>query len=798
MTSNLVSQFSRINIQLEPRGIWEYPNGPYQKKQSISMAGRREGSSWDTFPDDNMAGFFLRPEHNIVIFDLDGCIIEQREEGCIYLPETDMLLPKTFNTITSNPMKQHHYYSITSEQQLALGNRQTKLPSDMDIFTYGSIFEGHPSEHQQVHHNDYVLTPLPLALLDRALSYQTLNQGMYATGVTVSSHPLRYNLTRAYLNDELTERRDLNKFYKTLLGQPTNPTSKKLSPSSYKFSYTLMNDLAVRLTSTAELDYDEHVVPTLNKVLQSFGFDPDSHRSKTILHSQILRTLPNHESITQGSLLDELDIDALMRTQTDTSRPFIVKIPYNSKVAYLDIDRHSLEPIKHGKSCIMQRDLAEALHPERITYTSTGSATWDSNIPFFYVVDDPYLPQYQLHPTTFQHTINLFIPTIYQKDARPNQHIPQDNIVHKLMSSTVHPEYLHLMLQWHAHLVWGHKQLNIVPWIATPKQVLGGTGKTQVTGTILTKLIGEAIIKIDEATFHKSWADIGEGVRSMSLQDFGALQNYKAFEPTYTKIKQVTDPMFSKQDSKHASISTGKQTYQLSGTSNLRPPIPESDRRIFALEPAHIEGVTQPLTPSEAKLIDDMVKDTTQTIYSEFQDYMDYLLYLYQQPLSEEDYQHLFMFTPETIYRPKWITTSLKKGERLYPAMINARELLNISKFADSDTREHYVYLLKFIVHVYCAKTQKVGVPYQWFKAMLPYIMADTHYDELYSVADISSILGQEFKTNVGTLYTDKWRKHIPHDFPQGWEKWASQGAVVPLTQANITTYLEVIQELQL
>jgi len=351
------------------------------------------------------------------------------------------------------------------------------------------------------------------------------------------------------------------------------------------------------------------------------------------------------------------------------------------------------------------------------------------------------------------------------------------------------------MVLWHAHLVWGHKQLNMVPWIATPKQVLGGTGKTQVTGTILTRLIGKAIIKIDEATFNKSWADIGEGVRSMSLQDFGSLQNYKAFEPSYTKIKQATDPMFSKMDAKHSTISTGKQTYQLSGTSNLRPPLPESDRRILALEPALLDGTTEPLSSIEASKIDRMVKDTTGDTFPEFQEYMDYLKYLYEQPLSKADEESLFMYAPQTIYRSKWISGGLKKGERLYPAMTNAYELLNISKIEHSE--QLYISLLQFIVHVYCEKTQKIGIPYNWFKDMIEFVIAEHQDTYLYSVSDIGTIIGQEFKSNVGTLYTDKWRKTLPSYLPEEWNKWAAQGLVMKLQPNVIETYKEVILKLQ-
>ncbi len=795
ISNSTIQAFAEIGVDLEPRGIWAYPDGFYKKKQQIEMKGRMAGSKWSKYPNDNMGGFYLRKEHKLIVIDIDGCIVEQTPTG-LFLPEVNFNLPNTFHTITSNKSKQHHYYSITDEQQLLLKGRNTTLPADIDVFTYASIFEGHPSDYHEVILNE--LVPLPQQLLEQIQVYQTTSTHKTGEGVTVTSHPQRYNLVKDYLADNLTTDKSRNQFYRMLLGKTDKKTNKIVPKLHYKMSYTLINDLAVRLTSTAELSHYDHTIPCIHKILTEMDIPVDSAKTNSILNAQILRTLPVHESITRNSILEELDISMLVAQQSDSSRPFIVKIPHQSKVAFIDIDRYTLEPITHGHSAIMQKDLAMAMHPERMQYSEDGRAVgWDDNVPMFYVIDNPYKPQYQLDPDTYQHTVNLFVPTQYQKEARMSEHIPQDNIVLKLMASTIHPSYLDLMMLWHAHLVFGSQQLNIVPWIASPKQTLGGTGKTQVTGTILTRLIGKAIIKIDEATFQKSWADIGEGVRSMSLQDFGALQNYKAFEPTYTKIKQVTDPMFSKMDAKHSTISTGKQTYQLSGTSNLRLPLPESDRRILALEPAFLDGTTKPLNAYDAKKIDKMVKDTTGDIFPEFQDYMDHLMYLYNQPLSEEDYSALFMYTPETIYRGKWVSNGLKKGERLYPSMTNAHELLNISKLDINLDQEHYIQLLQFIVHVYCDKTQKVGIPYNWFKEMIPYVIADQAETHLYSVADIGSIIGQEFKTNVGTLYTDKWRKNMPSYLPLEWDNWAAQGLVMRLHPEAIETYREVIADLQ-
>ena len=796
---SIISTFKeQLGITLEPRGRWHYPQGAYQPKETMNgiadIKGRMEGSSWEQFPHDNMAGFFLRAQHKLVVIDVDGCIIQDNEDGTITLPEIGLHLPQTFHTITSNPTKSHHYYSLTVEQQQRLLGRQTKMPAKVDVFTFGSIFEGHPSEFQATHAHQ--VAPLTEEMLVVIESFQS--KAVHSPGdLTVSSQPQRYHLTLGFIEDSL-DIKPLNKFYRLMLGEPSTPRTTKIDPNKhYTFNYDLMNAFAVRLTTTAELDYDEHVLPALNKVLEIYGIAADSRKTQERLFGQILRALPKHPSITQGSLLEELDIKTLLRQQSNVKYNFIVKVPHLSKVMYLDIDRYSLEPVVHGDEYLMTEELAKAIHPERSIVSEDGRVVgWDSHtVPVFYKKLCPYSPQYELDPETYQHTVNLFIPTIYQKECKPTEYLDVDNIVYKQMSSTLHPNYLPLMMLWHAHVIFGNKQLNIIPWIATPSQTMGGTGKTQITGSILTKLIGAAIVKVDENNFMKSWKDMGDGVRSVSLQDFGH-KTAKAFAPYHTKMKQLTDPMFEKLDGKYAGIATGKQTFQLSGTSNERIPIPASDRRIFALEAAHILGETKSLTKSEAREIDQMLKNTDGANYKALQDYMNHLKWLYDKPLEDAEYDALFIFTPQTHYHKKWVAGSLNNGAKLPSAILEPAELMNIVKYTDAD-RPLLISLLEFILHAYIPKTKKLGIPYNWFKDMLHFVLADQYTEVSYSVSDISNIIKMDFKLNVGSLYYKRWREELPSFLPEEMSKWAQQGIVMELEQVTIDKYVALLVQLK-
>ena len=783
---------SVLGIHLTPGGQWVLTKTGKKAPHHEYSTHRKNNIAWDNTKhgNDNMAKHYLTQEQQLLVVDIDGEYMDYNPDNQEYtIPSLQLTLPRTFHTITSRSDKFHFYYNTSNTKQ-ELPSRVTHiLDTQVDTFTYGNMFEWHSFA------TAHSLHALPVADIPKSLVSLLLSLDLplgAPSAVTPTTHIQRYNLITKFLNDEITTNKQWFAFFMNIFPQEYKPKGKrKITIEDYTLSYDLFNKIAVKLTSTAELDHHTHIVPALYKMLELFGINPLSEQSQRFLFKNILPSLPEHESLTQFSQDDDdMTFQEHLDQQHGTSTPIFKVV--DKTVKFIEIDKDTQEPVPHNDNYLIDMKAAQALHPERNIVSEEGRVVgWDDNLPLVYYINDPYEPQYILDDKHQRHTINLYTPSKYMKEAQAYETVPTDNIIYKTLLSGVGPEYLPLVLNFHAQVIFGRSSLNMVLWMASLPTDLGGAGKSIASVEILSLIAGGSIQAINEKTAMSGWGDVTASSRLVSLEDMTDLGK-KEWDIVYAMIKQQTSNSYKKLNMKGASIATKRVRVSLSGSSNHRPMLPPSDRRFLCLEPAHLRGVTDPLTKGESRRIGQILKSLDYE--PEVQEYVDYLLHLYAQPLSDYMQEALFERTPQTIYRTKWVGDGATNTQNIIHALSTPKELLGIVKLQDDIDTTLMCDLLSMVVLAYSSTTGKSAVSYKWFMELLPLVVAERYKENIYSKHNLEKMLQVDFK-NVGIIYANTWKgSKIVRD---NWSEWPADGYSFRITPEQYKDYVDTIKQLR-
>jgi len=748
---------------------------------------------WNKHPKDNMAKHTLNRSQNIMVVDIDGAELRPNRKGpytsttSFLLPALGITLPPTMFTTTSAPNKFHFYYRVTSEDMKKLPSRVVGLKPKVDIFTHGTVFDLHfYSPHSSLVKNDLAKAPVEMmALLFEALAEKGVKPPDPSSAKTsnklvpLANPEMAYKVKQFLRLKTFGSEREQNSFMKMLF--PSNQIKKglrKIAFSDFQLNYTTINSIAVKLTTTSELGFIEHTLPMLNLVIKLLGGNPNSDYSKGILHKQILPSLPQHSPIIAICPNKDLrDFEELVAEQPNTKTPVFAVIE-NGTIKYMQVSRTSYEPIEHSDGYFFDLSTAKRLNRERITYNNDGKPSgWDDNIPLVYYTDDPRKEAF-FYDIDDRIVFNLYRRTDYYKRATPSPTFDESNIIYKLLHSSVDSEYRDLVMRYHAALVFDDRAPIMVLWMASLKTDKGGTGKSIITVDLVSRLLGSAAPVISASTLNSDWGDVMIGARALSLEDLPVLSS-REFNDLYAKIKQSTSASEKKLNMKGKSFKTQRIDISITGSSNERLSLHPSDRRFLCLEPAHLRehSTNKALTNKEAIRLEDF--RTSRKYEPELQEYANYLLYLAQKPLTPEMKTHLYIAPPETRYRAKWVEKAQTNTANLIDWIRKPQSLVDALRINDMNI-EHIIELLSLVPKSFNPATSKFALPWNWFQEILPYIQSEKYEEVKYSKLAVAQMLGIDFTTNVGRLYTEEWDS-----------KWKSSGYIVQSSEQTMEDYRE-------
>lgn len=790
MIADLVTYFhDEHDLNITPAGFWKM--GTDNKKQAID-AKRTDSLSWDKYPMDNMGRLFL--EQDILVLDIDGATTTIDDKAkTIEIDDLGITIPFGLYTQTTQANKYHFYYSTDTTD---IPNRIKGLnESTIDTFTYGTVFEGHSfSEHHKLHQGEII--DAPQDLLDVIEAWAVIKDIQPTTAnvpLGIASNIQRFNVVKAFIDGTLETSKQWNAFFKVVMPNEYLPKRKSgLNIKKFPLSYDLFNKVAVKLTTTAELDFNEHVVPALSKLLEMWGINPESSKSQGFLWGNILPSLPQHESIFRYSVEeDDKTFQEHLNQQHGTQTP-LFRVIEKSKIFYIEIDKFSQEPVEHGMSFYLDQKAAQALHPERDIVNEEGKVIgWDDSVPLVYTINSPYEPQYLLDDKYGRHTINLYSPTEYIRRAELRGSVHKNNLVMKAVASTIGPQYLDLYLAYSAQILFGNASPTMVLWMAALKTEMGGSGKSVVTLELFSLMLGTAASAIDSKTVSSGWGDVVTSTKILSLEDMPDMSS-KEWESIYSNIKQQNTNSYRKLNMKGGAMTSARVSIAITGSTNHRLNLSPSDRRFLCLEPAHFHGFTEPLVHDERLELAELLASHD---YDErLQEYVNYLYYIYDSGFSDDIREALFIEAPQTIYRPKWVSGGETNSQNIILSLPHPKDMLALTKIGDDDQSNHLVSLFVMVLNSWNPETGKAAVSWKWFEEMLTYVQADKYKDTQYSKASIEKMLHVDFK-NTGK-YADSWRKNLPDGVESTWSKWAFEGYMFPLSDEEAGNYQEVIAEL--
>lgn len=772
-----------LNLNITPGGKFEYIDGV---KKAVDSK-RIDNLSWTDYRDDNMGRLFLK--HDYLVVDIDGSFSHETENTLELT--TGISLPITFYTVTSNPSKIHAYYKYP--KHLKLPNRtKSKVAPSIDTFTYGTIFEGHPSGHYAINAHDIGELPdnhlFIQTLLELPSNYFTSTSEIYPL-----SNPPLYNAVEQYMKPNFLALRkgQRNKVIKLLLPKAYHP-SKGEHPDLIHLpvSYSLINDMATKLSSVAELS-TEALREFLVTYIERHGLDPDFNNSQ--LDNLILGTLPSRNAIELPNVNDALSIQEMMDGQKSQTPIFKCSLPgAKASLGYIRMSKLTMEPVAFNDHYFLDKSLTSSLNPERNIYREDGQiAGWDDNVPLVEVVNDPY------EPTIFYRdefpVINIALRSDYLKMAAPiqSQYI-DDNIFMKLFRSVIPNEYLDYVLHYYHTVIWAQTPPITVMWMATGKNVQGGTGKSLITLTIFSMILLSAGDRITVTQLVKGWGDTILGKRLSSLEDMEELGKQE-WEKAHAAIKQLFSASYSTVDMKYGSISSQIIRTALTGSSNSIPKLEEHDRRFFCLQPAQLDSdlPNEPLSDEDADHLDDIVKSRQYS--EELQEFVNYLYYMHQQPMPPEIKTGLYVRAPITKYRQRWIVDHKTHSGRIISLMNSPKDLMEIVNFKHDDAYHNdFVDLLIYIVAVHRSDTGKVALSWEWFRYFLVFVSSADNILHT-SKASVASALELEdgFAANTGLYKVYP----VPDTVAPRLRNMKDSGLLIPISPQSIEEYKDIIEE---
>ena len=786
--------YEKHDLYFTPNGIWTWNLIDNRYRKSPIDAKRVDNLSWEDYPNDNFGRTHLL-NTDIVVLDIDNedTTIDNNRISIPSLGITDM--PIGLYTQTSNIGSYHIFYRVNPKVRKNIGERTiiNLKNSKIDLLQNYILFEGHQSPAYELHKGD--ILPLPPQLVDVITEYIKEKHLHKKRGhsLLLQSNPSRQYLIERQLSGDIKEgTKDYNSYIRSIIPKEFLPprVKKLVIGKSFTLSYDLINKMLVKLTTTKELGFHEHVLPTLDYILVQFGINPSSYETEKRL-KQMLPSLPQHNPIpTYHWYDDNRDFVDMVRDQPSNTGVF--RTMHKMKLYFISVHKTSLEPLVYGDNeYYFDKQIAEAIAPEykAVKEDGTRGAFIVDDIPLVETFSDPYREEIEYNTTNELYRVNLSRPSKYVKEAEPIELDHSNNFLMNIMRSTVHPDYLDLMLNWHAQIVFGKVPPLMVPWIATGSNVLGGTGKSYVTITILDKILAGQSTVAKLKDIKDGW-DIKTGMRLISF-DEGDSTNQNEWLTLHNYLKISSGGNREITNAKYGNLANKVQLVAQSGASNTIPPLPESDRRILCLEPAHIEGLTEPITRHEQTKANEFERNF-EKYDDELQEYTNHLCFLARKGLSEDIAMALFSVAPATPYRRQWLMDATTNSQVLLMALDDPDKLWSYIHWNRLEGRNIWmVTLLSYLVHQYYPKIGKVALCWEWFKEML--LLVQKQEDNDKTKAEVIKALGNK----VHFKQTSGWAKERHDSFmADSHLGWHSQLELLVISDESIARYKELMDEI--
>lgn len=748
---SIVEELStHLDLNFTPGGLWAWDKD-ISKKTPID-AKRVDYLPWDNFMGDNMSRVYLNKEY--IVIDVDGRFVKELD-GKLILKDTAITLPLTFYTVTSSANNIHAWYKLPARLTELLPTRTVSIvEEDIDTFTLGTIFEGHLYERgiYTIHSHPIVEIDDTHPFIATLMAYQRSNPIRQSKDLYPVSQPAKAVALAKFMSEGFMDEKKgvRNNILKVLLPRAYHP-SKGERPDliKSKLSYTLINDMATKLSAVSELS-TEVVGKFLRLYITRLGYNPDHNN---LLAVNILGSLPTRDAILPPDLEDGYTIEELVAQQPNTNTPvFKTSVPgKTAKKVYIRIDGITQEPILFNGTPYIEESLMPDFNPERTLYGPEGQVVgWDTNVPLVQTITCPYTPPISYRDTPI---INLYIPTEYLKQATPKRMSrPQDNLVYKVVDSVVPNSVLHTYLAYYHMTIWGDNPPIMIPWLATGPNTPGGTGKSIVTLTILAKVLGKAASKISATDAFSGWGDVLVGKRHVSLEDCEKLSPKDA-ERLDAWLKSIHSASDQTINMKGANVLNEQIKLSASGSSNHIPYTTTAQRRTLAIEPAHLDEdePNMPLTQEEADKIDMLFREEYSPILQEF---VDHLYYLHQEPLTREMYAWLYSVAPHTKYKDQWIGNNRNFSARVYGLINHPNDLMSILHAPDTvgdgidmASAVPLVELLQYLL-IMTKDNNVTPLSWVWYRHLLTHVQ-DTE--------DISKILNKAKESIRLSLGVDKF-----------------------------------------
>ena len=780
------------DLYFTPNGQWAWDLIDNRYKKRALDAQRVDNLDWEDYPNDNFGRLHLL-NTDIVVLDIDN---EETTivDNTITIPALGITIPIGLYTQTSNEGSYHIYYRATPTQRNEIGEKTIigLKGTKVDILQNYIVFEGHQSPKYKLHEGD--ILPLPNELAEVIAEYIDEKKLSKKRGhsLLLQSNPSRQYLIEKQLSGELEEgTKEYNDYIRSIFPKEYLPSNaKKLDiAKSFKLSYDLINKMLVKLTTTKELGFHEHVLPTLEYVLIKFGINPSSSKTKQRM-TQMLPSLPQHAPIATYHWYDDnRQFVDMIREQP--SKVALFKTQHQKKLFFIAMHKTTLDPLIYSEEGpFFDKSMAEAVAPEYKIIKEDGSkgAFITDDIPLIMTFSDPYHDEVLYDESAGLYNVNLSRPSKYIREAEPIAIEHKNNFLYNIMCSTVHPDYLELILYWHTQILFGRVPPLMVPWIATGDSVLGGTGKSFVTITILDKALAGQSTVAKLKDIKDGW-DFKQGLR-LTCYDEGDSTNQNEWLLLHNHLKISSGGNRETSNSKYGSMTNKVQLIAQAGASNSIPPIPESDRRILCLEPAHLEGYTQPISQEERSKAAEFERNY-EKYEDDLQEYVNHLCFLARGERPAYISKALFEVAPKTIYRDRWMVNTATNSRALLLILDQPDELWSYIHW-DRVNDYHLSILLSYLIHQYRADLGKVALSWEWFRDMLYLIQAQE--DENKTKREVIRALGNK----VHFKQTSGWSKTSHDEFiaSAGDLNWSAQLEHLPLSKEAVDRYEELKDEL--
>ncbi len=795
---------NKLQLSFTPGGKWKWDE-ELNKKKAIN-ANRKDDLSWHDYPSDNMARVYLNKEYLVV--DIDGRFSHADDEW-LYIDGSDVKLPLTLYTTTTTDKNIHAWYKLPKTLMDQLPTRtESIVDSKIDTFTLGTIFEGHLYERDIYTIHDFPIVELPD---DHAyiavLKAYARSHPKTATSPTIYpvSQPALYGAVLKFLADTFPDEKKgvRNNIMKMMLPRAYHP-KKGERPDLLKGSitYSLINDMATKLMTVSELSTND-ARQVMRIYIERLGYDPDKGN---MLEKNIFATLPNRDAIPVPEIDDADTIGEMIAKQPHTHTPVFKASPggKTARKVYIRIDAITQEPIMYNNSYYIEETFIPDFQPERSILSDEGVVIgWDKNVPIVDTITCPYTPliSYGDMPV-----INLYRQTEYIKQATPRKmERPENNLIYRAVDSVVLRNVKDLYLAYYHMTIWGEHPPIMTPWIATGPGTAGGTGKSVVTLTILHKILGVAATKVTFKDLQTGWGDVLIGKRHISLEDVEQLSPQEA-----AKLDGIMKQLHSRStqvlNMKGGAVINQDIKLSLSASSNYIPMITEAQRRILALEPAHLDEdePNMPLSEKDAFDLDILFGEEYSPMMQEF---VDHLYYLHQSPLTKEKYEHLYIKAPITKYKLEWMNSKGSHSSRVYRLMQSPKELMALIRSEAPDTSgmvmnlEAEVAPLSDLIKYLLVMTPEHGVTplsWKWYQHLLGHIQ-DSEDVMKHGKASIQKALGLDKFTN--NTRNNEMERRLPddkkRDIPQALTMLTAAGPVPQVFDDTvIQEYREILVQL--